>query len=87
MPSEIQNILDRALAGTRLTADDCTALLESHDVAGIGAAADEIRQQKHPDNIVTYIIGGMRTCCERCMRSTRLSSYIVFRLPRFTTST
>ena len=56
MPSRIQNILDRALAGTRLTADDCTALLESHDVAKIGAAADEIRQRRHPDNVVTYII-------------------------------
>jgi cyclic dehypoxanthinyl futalosine synthase len=56
MPTKIQGILDRAVAGTRLTADDCTALLESHDVARIGVAADEIRQQKHPDNIVTYII-------------------------------
>ena len=48
--------MDRAVAGRRLTADDCTALLESHEVARIGLAADEIRQQKHPDNIVTYII-------------------------------
>src|SRR2546423_1029106 len=56
MPSEIQNILDKTVAGTRMTSDDCTALLESHDVARIGAAADEIRQQKHPDNIVSYII-------------------------------
>src|SRR5882724_4130729 len=56
MPTEIRSILDRAVAGTRLTADDCTALLESHEVARIGVAADEIRQQKHPDNIVTYII-------------------------------
>lgn len=56
MPGEIQSILERALAGVRLTADDCTALLESHDIARIGAAADEIRQRRHPDNVVTYII-------------------------------
>src|SRR6187401_1927834 len=56
MPSEIQSILDKALAGVRLTSDDCTALLESHDVARMGVAADEIRQRKHPDNVVTYII-------------------------------
>src|SRR5258707_7228461 len=56
MPSEIQSILDKALAGVRLTADDCTALIESHDVGRIGVAADEIRQRKHPDNVVTYII-------------------------------
>ena len=56
MPSEIQSILDKALAGKRLSDDDCTALLESHDIAAIGAAADEIRQRRHPDNVVTYII-------------------------------
>ena len=54
--SSIQPILDRALAGERLTADDCTALLESHDIARIGVAADEIRQQKHPGGVGTYII-------------------------------
>jgi len=56
MPSEIQSILDRALEGERLTLEDCTALLESHDVARIGVAADEIRQRRHQDNVVTYII-------------------------------
>src|SRR3981081_2815879 len=56
MPSAIQGILDKALAGKRLTADDCTALLEFHDVARMGVAADEIRQRRHPDNVVTYII-------------------------------
>ena len=48
--------MDKALAGVRLTSDDCTALLESHDVARIGVAADEIRQRRHTDNVVTYII-------------------------------
>ena len=56
MPREIQSILYKALAGVRLTPDDCTQLLESHDVARIGVAADEIRQRRHPDNVVTYII-------------------------------
>lgn len=56
MTQNIQPILDRALAGGRLTADDCTALLESHDIARIGVAADEIRRRKHPGGVVTYII-------------------------------
>ncbi|HNU08604.1 MAG TPA: radical SAM protein, partial [Pyrinomonadaceae bacterium] len=54
--SNIQPILDKVLDGGRMTADDCTALLESYDVARIGAAADEIRARKHQDNVVTYII-------------------------------
>ena len=53
---QVRRILDSVLEGQRLTVDDCTTLLESYDVAAIGAAADEIRQRRHPDNIVTYII-------------------------------
>jgi len=56
MASDTQAILSKVQAGERMTADDCTDLLESHDVAAIGAAADIIRQGRHPDNIVTYII-------------------------------
>src|ERR1700694_2020014 len=52
----IQTLLDKVLGGERMTAGQCTTLLESHDIAKIGAAADEIRKRRHPDNIVTYII-------------------------------
>ena len=54
--SDIQPILDKALGGERLTAEDCTALLESYDIAKIGAAAHEIRMRKNPTDVVTYII-------------------------------
>src|SRR4026209_1816221 len=54
--SNVKTILDKVLAGGRMTAEECTTLLESHDVAAIGAAADEIRQRRHPENVVTYII-------------------------------
>jgi cyclic dehypoxanthinyl futalosine synthase len=54
--TDIQSIPDRVLAGERLTADDCMALLESDDFVRIGLAADEIRKRHHPDGIVTYII-------------------------------
>src|ERR687898_836181 len=53
---DIQPILDRALGGERLTAEDCAALLESHDIVRIGVAADEVRRRRHPDGVVTYII-------------------------------
>ena len=56
MESSIQPILDKALAGERLTSDDATALLESRDFVRIGLAADEIRQRKNPGDVVTYII-------------------------------
>lgn len=56
MDQDIQPILDKALAGTRLSAEDCTALLESNDFVRIGLAAHEIRMRKNPTDVVTYII-------------------------------
>ena len=55
-PTTVQSILDKVLAGERMTADDCALLLESHEIARIGVAADEIRARRHNDNSVTYII-------------------------------
>ena len=54
--NNIQPILDKALNGSRLTADDATALLESNDFVRIGLAAHEIRMRKNPTDVVTYII-------------------------------
>jgi len=51
----VQSILDQVLAGERMSVEDCTTLLESHDIASMGAAADEIRARRHPDTVVTYI--------------------------------
>src|SRR5690348_14343581 len=54
--TEIQRILDRVLDGERMSAAECRTLLESHEIARLGVAADEIRARRHPDNVVTYII-------------------------------
>jgi cyclic dehypoxanthinyl futalosine synthase len=54
--ADIQPILDKVLAGGRVTAEECATLLESFDVARMGVAADEVRRRKHPSGVVTYII-------------------------------
>lgn len=54
--TDIQPILDKVLAGGRMTAEECATLLESYDIARMGAAADEVRARKHPTGVVTYII-------------------------------
>jgi cyclic dehypoxanthinyl futalosine synthase len=53
---DIQTILDRAVAGERISSEDCTALLESNDFVRMGLAADEVRKRWHADDVVTYII-------------------------------
>src|ERR671927_722134 len=68
--TDIQPILERVLAGERMTAEECTALLESYDIARMGAAADEVRARKHPSGVVTYIIDRnvnyTNVCVARC---------------------
>lgn len=52
----IEPILDKAVAGDRLDAADALALLESNDLASIGAAADQVSRRMHPENYRTYNI-------------------------------
>jgi cyclic dehypoxanthinyl futalosine synthase len=54
--TDIQPILERVLAGGRMSAEECAALLESYNIARMGAAADEVRARKHTSGVVTYII-------------------------------
>jgi len=56
MDTNIQPILDKALAGERLDVDECASLLESNDFLRIGLAAHEVRMRHNPTDVVTYII-------------------------------
>lgn len=56
MSREIQRILDQAVAGERLTIEQGIALLESHDLPAIGAAADAVTRRLHPEPYRTYNI-------------------------------
>ncbi len=52
----IAQLLDKAVAGQRLTRDEGLALFQSHDLAAIGAAADAVTQRLHPEPFRTYNI-------------------------------
>jgi cyclic dehypoxanthinyl futalosine synthase len=52
----ISTILDKAVAGERLTPEEGLALLQSHDLAAIGRAADAVTRRLHPEPIRTYNI-------------------------------
>lgn len=52
----ISSILDKAIAGERLTPEEGLALLESRDLAAIGRAADLVTRRMHPENYRTYNI-------------------------------
>lgn len=51
---ELHPILDKVNAGERISDSDCTTLYESHDLNGVGAIANIIRERKN-GNIATFI--------------------------------
>ncbi|GIM48192.1 cyclic dehypoxanthine futalosine synthase [Collibacillus ludicampi] len=52
----VDEVLDKALSGERLTLEDGIALYESDDLLKIGSAAKKVMMRLHPDNIVTFVI-------------------------------
>lgn len=52
----IREILDKAIDGRRLSVEDGVALLQSHDLAAIGGAADIVSRRLHPEPYRTYNI-------------------------------
>lgn len=53
----INDILDRALRGERLSLEDGIKLYESNEIEKIGQAANEITKKWHPEPITTFVIG------------------------------
>jgi cyclic dehypoxanthinyl futalosine synthase len=54
--SECRTILQTAVEGTRITPDQATLLFEEADLLDLADTADRIRQRRHPDNVISYII-------------------------------
>lgn len=52
----VREILNKSIEGERITADEGLMLLQSHDLAAIGSAADQVARRLHPENVRTYNI-------------------------------
>src|SRR5690348_12326622 len=49
-------ILEKAASGERISYAEALELFKSNDLTALGAAAHEVRLQKHPEPVVTYIV-------------------------------
>lgn len=56
MSAEVRRVLEKAVAGERITAAEGLTLLESHDLTAIGHAADQVTRRLHPEPYRTYNI-------------------------------
>lgn len=54
--TELRRILDKSINGERLTPEEGLTLLQSHDLVGIGEAADAVTRRLHPEPYRTYNI-------------------------------
>ena len=52
----VARILDKAVNGERLTPAEGCELLQCHDLAAIGRAADAVTRRLHPEQFRTYNI-------------------------------
>lgn len=56
MSSTINKLLDKAVAGERLSPEEGLPLLQSHDLAALGRAADAVTRRLHPEPYRTFNI-------------------------------
>lgn len=54
---QIDRILDNAVRGERPGLDDIITLFESDEIEKMGAAANRLMLQKHPEPITTFVVG------------------------------
>jgi cyclic dehypoxanthinyl futalosine synthase len=52
----LAELLERTVSGERLSPENALRLLESHDLAALGRAADEVTRRLHPEPYRTYNI-------------------------------
>jgi cyclic dehypoxanthinyl futalosine synthase len=52
----IETILQSATAGERISCEEAVRLAEQADLLDLASTADQIRQRRHPDNVISYII-------------------------------
>ncbi|MGH2503433.1 MAG: dehypoxanthine futalosine cyclase, partial [Ktedonobacterales bacterium] len=50
------DLLRHAIAGQRLSFDDGMRLYQEADATELIAAADAVRQRRHPEGVVTYLV-------------------------------
>ena len=66
----IHRIVSQVSDGERITPDDALSLMRSRDIHRVGRAAHLVRQRKHPENVVSFLIDRninyTNVCVARC---------------------
>jgi len=79
MSQSIQQILDEAAQGRRLTLDEAQLLQREAVLHDLGHAAHRVRLRKHPEPVVTYVVDRNINYSNVCVCACRFCAY--FRAP------
>ena len=75
MTRPVTAILDKAVFGQRLTADEGLALLESHQLAALGRATDAVTRRLHPEPFRTYNVDRNINYTNVCVSGCRFCAF------------
>jgi dehypoxanthine futalosine cyclase len=71
----MQQILDEAAEGRRLTMDEARLLQRQADLHDLGHAAHRVRLRKHPEPVVTYVVDRNINYSNVCVCACRFCAY------------
>jgi cyclic dehypoxanthinyl futalosine synthase len=74
-PASLDGLLARAADGERLSASEGMRLSAEASLFDLGLAADAVRQRKHPDGVVTYIVDRNVNYTNVCTTSCRFCAF------------
>src|SRR4051795_2928479 len=77
---ELDDILQRAADGGRITPEEALLLYTDAPLHPLGEAADAVRRRRYPDNVVTYLIDRNINYTNVCVTACKFCAF--YRAPR-----
>ena len=68
-------LYEKIVAGERISAAEALALLEDHDLTGLGLLADAVRRRLHPEPLVTYVIDRNINYTDICISACKFCAF------------
>ena len=75
----MQEIMNRVLAGTRISGEEFLRLEKKSDLYQLAFMADSIRKRKHPEGVVTYVIDRNINYTDICISACKFCAF--FKVP------
>jgi cyclic dehypoxanthinyl futalosine synthase len=72
---QLERIVDKVSEGSRISDDDYLVLEEEAGLLQLGMLANTIRQKKHPENIVTYVVDRNINYTDICISACKFCAF------------